>query len=339
MKSTALRLLALTLALLGNRASAQIIIPINNSGQQTFAVDYARHLLFAGENGPTSHHLNVINTLTNTVVGSYSYVGGWSSQIDVSGNNVVWADQGDSLVRVIAVSNAGVPTLTRTDSATLATGVAGLPSTYAVSMQGTGDLLKIMNTSTGIQVGSSISLGGVAGGIFSDSNTNRFYARSTNSFKVIDATNGAVLRTLSGFVQAVDSSPSHNFVYFLSGANTQQLLQLNGVTNSQTAFYDFGAGASVTYVTTDPLTGNVFVGLQSQNRVVELSSGMAFVQQFSLTSPEALAYADGELFVHLTGTTSFSVLAIPEPGTTQLLLGGLAMLTFIRLRRTVHPAA
>lgn len=338
MKSAVSRLFFVGLFLCAGRSAGQITVPLDNSNGQVFLVDVSRHLLYAGESSNAgTKHLDVINTLTNTVVGSFSYTGsGFSSQIGVSGNSVVWADQSNSLVRVIAVDNAGVPTLTRADSATLATGAAGLATTYAVNMQGTGDFMNIVNTANGSLL-FHVAIGGVAGPVYSDTNTGLYYARSTNSVQVIDSSNGTILRTLNGFMTAVDSSAAHNFVYMINGANTQVLQQLSGATNSVTASFDFGSGASITATAVDAASGNVFVGLQAQNRVLQFNSNMTLLQQFTFASPEALAFADGELFVHLAGTSSVSVLAIPEPGTWLLLSGGLAVLGIFQRRRARGP--
>src|SRR4051812_26313221 len=119
-------------------STAQITIALNNSGQQSFAFDATNHFLFAAQNDSTNHNLNVINTLTNTVIGSTSYSGGFSSEIAYSGGTVYWADQGNSLVRRFTISGLGVPSASSNDSANLATGMAALPNSYAVSKQGTG---------------------------------------------------------------------------------------------------------------------------------------------------------------------------------------------------------
>ena len=87
-------LVLLTLILLPFAGSAwgQTIITLDNTAYQYFAVDTTRHFLYAGEsNGPGgTKHLDVISTLTNTVVGAYNFTaGGYSSYIAASGNSEI----------------------------------------------------------------------------------------------------------------------------------------------------------------------------------------------------------------------------------------------------------
>lgn len=323
---------ALTLFLLAGLAKGQTIL-LSDSGSQSFALDSARHFLYAAEGSNAStKHLDVINTQTLAVVGTYSFVGsGYTSQVAASGTNVFWANQGGSQVKVISVDGSGTPTLTRNDSLSLATGVAALSTTYAASLQGTGDVMKIVQISDG-SVLSTFSLGGVASSITSDPLSNLYYAkRNDPTVKVID-TSGNLVRTLSGAVAAIDSSPGHHYVYFENGSTTQVLTQLNGSDNSATGnSYDFGSGASITAVAVDNSTGNLWVSLQSQNRVVELNSSMSFLQQFTVSNPAAIAFADGYAFVHNAGTNTIT--AIPEPGTWALVTGLASALAVIVFRR------
>jgi hypothetical protein len=314
---------------------AQVTINIDNSSQQYFAVDAARNFLYAAEaSNAGTKHLSVINTLTNTVVGTYSFSSsGYTSQVATSGTNVFWADQGSSQVKIIAVSGGGTPTLTRNDSATLATGVAALGTTYGVSKQGTGDKLDINLISSGSASFANISLGGVAGQVFADSNTNRFYARATNSYTIINAGTGSVLGTLSGYVMAVDSTAAHNFVYLQNSGISTRLDQLAGTVTNNTVntFYDFGSAFND--VTVNSATGDIFVALSGLNQVIQLNSSMAYVQQFAVTSPQTLAFADGQLFVHSTGAAYLTAIAIPEPATWAALLGSLGLVGAILRRR------
>lgn len=319
---------------------AQVTINIDNSSQQYFAVDSSRNFLYVAEaSNAGTKHLSVINTLTNTVVGTYSYnSSGYTSQVAASGTNVFWADQGSSQLKVIAVNGSGTPTLTRNDAATLATGVAALGTTYGVSQQGTGDVMDINLISNGSTSFDNIALGGVAGPVFADSNTNRFYARSTNSFKIIDAATGGILGTLSGLVMAIDSSSGHNYVYLQNSGTTTRLDQLAGTVTNNTVntFYDFGAAFND--VTVNGANGDIFVAQSGLNRVVQLNSSMAFVQQFNVTGPQSLAFADGKLFVHETGASYLTVIAVPEPATWSVLLGGLGLgFAFWRRRATRNP--
>jgi len=335
-----LLLLPLVLFSLAGPARAQVTINIDNSNYQYFATDLARHFLYTAESaGPGgTKHLNVVNTLTNTVVGSYNFTAvGYSSQIAASGTNVFWADQGSNQVKVIAVNGSGTPSLTRNDSATQATGVAALGTTYGVSKQATGDKLDINLISTGATSFANISLGGVAGQVFADSNTNRYYARATSSYTIINAGTGSILGTLNGFVMAIDSSASHNFVYLQDPGNALHLDQLAGTATANPGsptFYNFGSAFSD--VAVNGVTGDIFVALTSANQVVQLNSSMAFVQQFTVTSPQTLAFADGQLFVHSTGTGFLTAIAIPEPATWAALLGGLGLVAAVLRRRAVR---
>lgn len=315
---------ALILVSLAGHVRAQVTINIDNSSYQYFAVDTARNFLYAAESSNAgTKHLSVINTLTNTVVGTYNYTStGYTSQVAASGTNVFWADQGSSQLKVIAVNGSGVPTLTRNDAATLATGVAALTTTYGVSQQGTGDVMDIKLISNG-STSFTASVGGVAGAVFSDANTNRYYARGSTSYNVIDATNGSIVRTLSGQVMAIDSAAAHNFVYLQNAGNANRLDQLTGSGNTLSTFYDFGAAFND--VTVNSANGDIFVAQSALNRVVHLNSSMALVQQFTVTGAQSLAFANGQLYVHGTGQAYLTAIAIPEPATWSALLGGLGL--------------
>jgi len=331
--------LALVALFVHQNVAAQIIT-LDNSGSQTFALDPTRHFLYAGEgNGPGgTKHLDVINTLTNTVVGSYSFSGsGYSSQIAASGTNVFWADQGDSLVRVISVNSSGTPSLTRSDSLTLATGVAALSTTYAANLQGTGDVMKIVDIATGTVLHTT-TVGSPAGIAFADTNSNLYYSSITGSYQVLN-TSGTILRTLSGNVLTIDSAATHNFVYFVPNTNTHLLQQLTGSNDAATGFsYDFGSGATISNAAVNATTGNVWVSLTGQNKVYAFDSSLNLLQQFSLTSPEAIAYQDGYAYVHQSGTSTISLIAIPEPGTTALLCGlAAAAVVTVRRRQRASP--
>lgn len=316
---------ALILLCLAGPVRAQITIAIDNSSSQYFAVDAARNFLYVAEASNASlKHLSVVNTLTNTVVGTYSFSStGYTAQVAASGTNVFWADQGSSQLKVIAVNGSGTPTLTRNDAANLATGVAALGTTYAVSKQGTGDFMDINLISTGTASFANISLSGVAGQVYADSNTNRYYARSSSNYKVIDVSNGSILGTLAGQVMAIDSASGHNFVYLQNGSNANRLDQLTGAGNAVNTFYDFGAAFN--NVTVNSANGDIFVAQSALNRVVQLNSSMVFVQQFTVTSPEAIAFADGQLYVHGSGQAYLTAIAVPEPATWSALLGGLGL--------------
>lgn len=327
-------LLTLTLLALAGPAAGQVTINIDNSNTQYFAVDAARNFLYVAEaSNAGTKHLSVINTLTNTVVGTYSFSSsGYTSQVATSGTNVFWADQGSSQLKVIAVNGSGTPSLTRNDAATLATGVAALATTYGVSQQGTGDVMDINLISNGSTSFNNISLGGVAGQVYADSNTNLYYARGSSNYKVIDASNGSILGTLSGQVMAIDSAAAHNFVYLQNSGNTNRLDQLTGSGNTLNTFYDFGAAYN--WVAVDSVTGDIFVAQSALNRVVQLNSSMAFVQQFTVASPESIAFADGQLFVHGSGQAYLTAIAIPEPATWAALLGSLGLIGAIMRRHT-----
>ena len=326
----------LCLAALALPASAfGLTITLDNSNQQSFALDAARHFLYSGELiGPGgTKHLNVINTLTNTVVGNYSFsAGGYSSYVATSGTNVFWADQGSSLVRVLSVNAAGVPTATRNDSMTFATGIAALPGTYGVSLQGTGDVMRIVNSATG-SILQTVNLGGVASITTSDPLANLYYVRSNvYDVKVINLA-GAIVRPLTGTVLAIDPTPGRHFVYFESGSSSRVIQQLNGADDLFTGVsFDFGVGAVVTNVAVDAATGNVWASLQAQNRVVELDSNLAFIQQFTVPNAEAIAFDSGKAFVHQAGSNIVTVL-VPEPSALAFLTTASTALLGFRRRR------
>ena len=218
----------------------------------------------------------------------------------------------------------------RTDSATLATGIAALSTTYAVSKQGTGDFMEIRNLAGGLLI--NVSLGGVAGPVFADANMNLYYARATNSTKVINIS-GVTVGTLSNqLVFAIDPSVSHNFVYIQNGGTPNVLTQLSGSSNLATG-YSFTNGTAYGGVAVNSLNGDVFVSQQALNRVVHLNSSLAFIEYLAVPNAEALAIIDNQLYVHQAGTTSLSVLAIPEPATWSVLLVGLGLVSAILRRR------
>lgn len=315
-------------------ASFAQTITLDNSGYQFFALDAARHFLYSAEStGPGgTKHLNVINTLTNTVVGNYSFsASGYTSQVATSGTNVFWADQGSSLVRVLSVNAAGVPSVLRNDSMTLATGVAALSTTYGASLQGTGDVMRIVNSTTGV-TSATVNLGGVASNMISDPLANLYYVRSnTYDVKVINLA-GTIVRPLTGTVMAIDSTPGRHFVYFESGSSSRVLTQLNGADDSPTSeSYDFGVGAVITSVAVDASTGNVWASLQAQNRVVQLDSGLDFIQQFTVPNASAIAFDSGKAFVYQAGTNN--IVVVPEPSAFAFLaMASTALLGFRRRR-------
>jgi len=331
--------LTIVLAALSGPVSAQTNITLDNTAYQYFAVDTVRHFLYAGESSNAGiKHLNVINTLTNTIVGTYSFsTGGYSSQIAASGTNVFWADQGSNLLRVIAVNGSGVPSLTRSDAATQATGVAALSTTYAVSKQGGGDFMSIRQISSGTEL-FNVNLGGVAGQVYADANTNLYYARSTSDTKVIN-TSGTIVGTLSNkLVMAIDSSASNNFIYIQDGGTPFVLSQLAGANQAATG-NTFNFAAAYGGVAVNDMNGDVFVSQQALNRVVHLSSSLAFIQYLSVPNAGALAIIDAQLYVHQAGSTTLSVLAIPEPGTWAVLSGSAALCFAVWRRRAgVRPA-
>ncbi len=298
---------ALVLLAFGGSARAQSSIPLGNSGSQSFAYNPATHFLYAAQQGPGSSTLNVINTLSNTVAGSITYTAGYAAQASASGATVFVPDQSNSLVRVFTVNGSGVPSALRSDPASLATGSAALASNYAVTKQGTGDYLDINAVSNGAnQHTTLVGLG--AGNVFSDSNTNQYYANYSGGAKVVNADTGALVRSLASQVLAVDPAATHNFVYQIGTASV--LNQLSGATNAQTGTYDFGVGASVGAVAVNPANGDVFVAIQTLNKIVELTPAMTYLRQFSIASPQAIAVADGELFVDSAGAGSLSVILI-----------------------------
>ena len=146
-------------------------------------------------------------------------------------------------------------------------------------------------------------------------------------------TSGVTVGTLSNqLVFAIDPSVSHNFVYIQDGATPFVLRQLAGATQLATVnIFDFGAvygGVAV-----NSLNGDVFVSQQALNRVVHLNSSLALIEYLAVPNASELAIIDNQLYVHQAGTTSLSVLAIPEPATWSVLLVGLGLVSAILRRR------
>jgi hypothetical protein len=83
---------------------------------------------------------------------------------------------------------------------------------------------------------------------------------------------------------------------------------LDGTTNAQTASYTFGA--TVGAVAVDAATGDIYVAQQSLNEVVRLDKTMAYVGQFSVTNPQSITFADGELFVQSSGNATLSIFTV-----------------------------
>ncbi|MFI5356031.1 MAG: immunoglobulin domain-containing protein [Opitutales bacterium] len=293
--------------------AAAATLTLNNSGSQAFAVDPVDHFLYAVQLGGGSSTLNVINTQTNTVVGSLTYSANYAASASASGLNVFVADQG-GLVRIFGVTSAGMPSALRTDPAPYATGSAALATTYAVSKQGT-DYLDINTISTYANL-STTHIGGSAGSVYSDANTNRYYADYSTGTQVVDATTGALIGTgLSGQVVAVDSSSAHNFVYMAAAPGSSTLAQLDGATNAQTASYTV-VGDYVGAVAVDSATGDVFVALPDANQVIQLNDGLGYVGQYNVASPQALTVADGELFVQSAGNATLTIIGLSAPART-----------------------
>ena len=288
---------------------AQGTIALNNSGSQSFAFDPVHHYLYSAQQGPGSVRLNVISTLTNTVLGSVTFTAGYAAQTSASGTTVFVPDQGNSMVRVFSVNGSGVPSSLRNDSATLATGSAALTTTYAVTKQGTGDHLDINSVASGATQHSPL-IGSSAGNVYADANTGQYYADYSSGCKVIAESSGAEIRSLGVQVVAVDSASAHNFVYTAAGT---VLTQLSGATNSQTANYDFGVGFTVGAVAINSANGDVFVAIPSQNKVVELTSSLVYVREFSATTPVAIAFADGQLFIDPSGASSLTAIVVDPP--------------------------
>src|SRR5712692_1323076 len=89
------------------RPAAADTVALSTGGQYWLDADQSRNLIYAGEqSGPGgTHYFDVIDTTSNTVVGTYSYAGsGYSAQIAHIGNHVFWADQGHGIVRNIDTS-------------------------------------------------------------------------------------------------------------------------------------------------------------------------------------------------------------------------------------------
>jgi hypothetical protein len=327
--SSLLRRLCLVLAgLAAAAASAQVTITLNNSGTHYVIPDPARDLVYVGESSnAATNYLYAISTTSNSIVGSYSFnVGsGYTAQVAYNNGYLYWADQGNSQVRVVSVDSSGTMAFVRTDSMTAATGIAALSTTYGVNLQGTGDVLRVVTSATGSTVG-SFNYGLVAGNVWSDSNTNLYYA-TTNSgvTKVINAS-ASLVGTLSGAVQAIDSNSGHNFVYMVPSGSPTVLQQLTGSGNTATGeSYNFGSGATITTATVDQATGNVYVSLQNQ-KVVALNSSLDVIAEYTYGfNPGYLGVADGNLYV--SNNTSLTVTAIPEPGTWGAMAGvaGLAL--------------
>jgi hypothetical protein len=322
-------------------------IRLDNTGNQCFAVDPERHLLYAGERlqrvidppppgtlDPA--HLDVIDTMTNSVVGGYSITSTYAYTCDLaaSGTQVFWADRGDNVVHVFNVGAAGVPSLARTDSLPFPTGLAALPTTYGECSQGGGDSFNIVRSSDGAVLHTT-PLRGTGGAVHGDMLCNRYYVQDSSNAVVIDAATGATLRTISGLVSSVDSTKGRHFVYV--GEHTHVLQQLTGDDDSPTGrSFDFGDGAYIDATAVDAASGNIWVALAAQDRVAVLSPDLRMVQQFSLPMPEAIALDNGNAYVHLAETSTISVLSVgsvPEPTSTCCLGAAIGALRVRRPRR------
>ena len=290
---------------------AQDTIPLNNSGSQSFAFDPVHHYLYSAQQGSGASTLTVISTLTNTVTGTASFTAAYASQTSASGATVFVPDQGNSIVRVFSVNSSGVPSALRNDPATLATGSAALATTYAVTKQGTGDYLDINSVVSGANQHTTL-VGGSAGSVYADANTGHYYANynSPAATKVVSESTGAVVRSLGSCVVAVDSASAHNFVYTAAGT---VLTQLSGATNAQTATHVFGVGFTVGAVAINSANGDVFVAIPQQNKVIELTSDLVYVREFSATAPVAIAFADGQLFIDPSGSSSLTAIVVDPP--------------------------
>jgi hypothetical protein len=323
-----LLLFAVTQLALFSRAGA-LTITLDNSNAQTFALDPIRHFLITAEGaGAGTKHLSVISTLTNTVVGTYNFTGsGFTSEIAASGTQAFWADQGDSKVRLINISAAGAASEFRLDSFTLPTGIASLGTTYGVTSQGGGDALRIVRFSDGVVLHTT-PLGFTGSAVDSDTFTNFYYAANGNSSTAVIDSNGTILRTLTGRVASVDSA--NHFIYI--GLGARSISQLNGLDNSATGkSFDFGVGMSINGVAVDSSTGNLWVTLSGQNVVQQLSSNLTFIQQFTATSPDAIAFDNGNAYIHQSGTNG--ILVVPEPSAAGLIIGCLGIVSIRRRRR------
>jgi hypothetical protein len=306
-----------------------LTITLDNSNSQAFALDPTRHFLITAEGiGAGTKHLSVISTLTNTVVGTYSFSGsGFTAELAASGTQAFWADQGDGKVRVINISAAGVPTEFRLDSFTFPTGIASLATTYGVTSQGGGDALRIVRFSDGVVLHTTV-LGFTGSAVDSDPFTNNYYAANGTSTSAVFDSNGTFLRNVSGQVAGVDAAG--HYIYL--GLGTRTMTQLNSLDDSATGkLFDFGAGASISGAAVDPATGNVWVTLTAQNVVKEFSSNLTFIQQFAATSPDTIAFDNGNAYIHQGGTNG--ILVVPEPSAAGLIIGLGAIVFMRRLRR------
>lgn len=322
-------------ALLAPAGAATIGLDFSG-GDPSFAVDATRHFLYAGERSAQStKHFDVINTLTNSVVGSYSFTSSFGSTSDIaaSGTKAFWADQGDQQVKVLEINAAGTPSLARNDGFTLPTGIGALPTTYGVSSQGGNDALRIVRISDGAVLHTTSLNNGVASTVHTDSLSGLYYVQNPSNALVIDEASGAVLRTVNGLVSSIDNAPSRHFVYV--GEQTQAIQQLNGSDDSPTGrSADFGSGATITGSGVDPDTGNLWVILNSLNRVEVMSPTMTLLQQFTIPSPDSIAVADGNAYVHESGTPTVAVLTVPEPASAGCIaLAGVGLLTRRRRRQ------
>jgi hypothetical protein len=320
-----------------NAIAGNITLP--NSGGDAFALDPADNLLYALSQGSGTDSLNVVNLTNDTVIGTYSFGTSGDAGVAAEGTSVFVANQEAHTVLDLTVNpGGGTPVLTRTDtyaSNLFPTGMAALSTTYGVTLQGV-DSLNVTNSSTGASI-ANVSVTPAAGNLYADSDTNVYLADGGGSTTTVVNSAGALVQTLSNtYTFALNANPTMHFVYASTLAGSSTLLQLNGTGYAPTG-NSFTFSSAIQYVSVDPTDGYVWVDLGAGNNVYELSSSLALLGIYSVTTPTGMEAYNGIDYVQVGNTSQIVALqSTPEPGVTVLFLFGLGGMLYLALRQKLN---